>query len=120
VYRKTIVFPVSNMIIEVRGEMASKEENPCLIVFMGCLLLAVATLINGVVISLMWEWFVVPLGAASISWIHAIGLGILNTYLTTQPPMKDDEYDGGAILSYWFVRPVAALFAGYLVFLIMQ
>lgn len=29
----------------------------------------------GIGLSLMWGWFVVPLGVQPIGWVHAMGLG---------------------------------------------
>ena len=43
---------------------------------------AIATIgYAGFVLSLMWGWFVVPLGVETISWVHAIGLMVVISVL---------------------------------------
>lgn len=45
-------------------------------------ILAIAITLTAINISLMWQWFVVPLGAPKIGYAHAVGLGILLSYAT--------------------------------------
>jgi len=45
---------------------------------------AIAGLLNGWVIALCWQWFVVPLGVAPIGVFQAVGLDLTVTYVTSQ------------------------------------
>ena len=47
---------------------------------LGCitlLTLAFGVIVNGLAISLLWDWFIVPLGVRSITLVHGIGISIL-------------------------------------------
>ena len=45
------------------------------------ILLVAAVTWKGYVLSILWAWFVVPLGVAALSIPHAIGLAILGAFL---------------------------------------
>jgi len=42
----------------------------------------IATLLKGIALISLWNWFVVPLGVMPIGFWHALGLSSLITYLT--------------------------------------
>jgi hypothetical protein len=48
-------------------------------------------LLRGWVISIMWGWFVVPLGILPLSIVHATGLGVLITMLVLQKTSNSSE-----------------------------
>ena len=53
-----------------------------------------AAAVNGLVIKIMWGWFVTPLGLPALGYAQAIGLGFLARYLTWQqqtPDQNDDD-----------------------------
>ncbi len=58
--------------------------------FVGTVLALVA---RGWSLSLLWGWFVVPLGVAAIGFWHACGISALVTMLVFQKPPKDDDAD---------------------------
>lgn len=51
----------------------------------------------GFVASIMWGWFVVPLGAPAIGTAHAIGLMCIWALLST----KKSKSDGDSTGAYW-------------------
>lgn len=42
------------------------------------------TIFNGIVLSVLWFWFAVPLGVAPIETAHAVGIAVLVSLLTKQ------------------------------------
>lgn len=51
-------------------------------------------LLCGIVIMLMWNWFVVPLGLPAIGLIHALGLDMLVSFvITTSVPKITHFWD---------------------------
>ena len=56
------------------------------------LVVPVTALWSGYVLSVMWAWFIVPLGAVSIGVWHAFGISVLVDLLTfKQPQEKVDD-----------------------------
>ena len=47
-------------------------------------LVAVSTLWKGYVLSVLWVWFAVPLGAPAVGVIQAMGIALLVSFLTYQ------------------------------------
>jgi len=70
-----------------------KNASVGLVVILGIVGLLVALcLLNGFMLSYMWAWFIVPLGAPPIGVLHAIGIGILVSVLTSEAsPGGQDE-----------------------------
>lgn len=77
----------------------------------------IAPILNGLAISTLWGWFVVPvfyLPALNIPF--AIGLGLLISYMTnTANFYKDMEPEIGKYFSYLFIKPAAAIIFGFIV-----
>jgi hypothetical protein len=94
---------------------------------LGCLLFVLCVpfgiALQGFVLKMLWGWFIVPLGAPSISWAHAWDLAIIvsMTAKTAMPPDKDKFIleRGGIAIIVAVVSPLFALFAGYLASLLM-
>lgn len=60
-----------------------------------CILTLALTLLNGFCIATLWRWFVAPLGFPTLSFIHAIGLDFLITFIIPKdPPTKS--------LPFWY------------------
>lgn len=52
------------------------------------------TVLNGIVLEILWEWFVVPLDMPPISVAHAIGLSLVTRFATYVDDSKvKDERD---------------------------
>jgi hypothetical protein len=65
--------------------------------------------LNGFMLSYLWEWFVVPLGAPPIGLLHAIGIAVLVSMLTFEGGGRAG--DGEDALKLLFARLVAKLVA---------
>jgi hypothetical protein len=100
-----------------------------IIVLIGGLLLVAgmiggAYLLNGWAILMLWGWFVVPLGVVPIHMAWAIGLAVLMSMFGQAPPIakksdKGDEKTSSALMIL-FLRPLLAVFVGWLCHLAMQ
>jgi len=83
--------------------------------------IAAICVVNGWAISILWGWFLVPLGIPAISVPQAIGIAILTAmlfYHKNPTDNSDDEHKGakfaGEIIGYT-CRPFFALLAGLIV-----
>lgn len=66
-------------------------ENKTLALGCAVLFLSVpAALLRGWVLSLLWAWFVVPLGVPPITYLHAVGISLLASLLTHKNSPADD------------------------------
>ena len=71
-----------------------KNASVAAVVVIGLLgVVAGMAILNGFMLSYMWEWFVVPFGAPSIGILHSIGLAVLVSMLTYQGTPKAAEDD---------------------------
>lgn len=76
---------------------------------------ATQIIVSGIVITVLWDWFVTPLfGLPALSIPYAIGLSLITHYMTYQ-------YDGAESedkAKYWltmFLRPCLTIIVGYIV-----
>lgn len=85
-------------------------------------ILAASFLIDGFVLSILWNWFIprIFIGAPTLSILNAIGLAIVIGFLTRKY-QKPDSYNGKNLwpFLYLFVGPFIALFFGWIVHLFM-
>jgi len=70
--------------------------------------------ISGFVISIMWEWFVVPLGVKSIGIAHAIGLSSLVGLMTADTTRKSERRHTGEIILLRLLVWAIVLLVGYI------
>jgi hypothetical protein len=73
-----------------------------------------AALLEGWVLSVMWRWFIVPLGAPVISIPAAIGIALLAGMLTHQT-RNPDEVEWEHLLSSALIAPPFILLVGWVV-----
>ena len=90
------------------------------IVLVGFVLWAILVYyINGYTISAMWEWFVVPVfGVSTITILESIGLGMLIMFVCRnlpKQPKDDTTKDKINHFTMPIIRPLATLFAGWIV-----
>lgn len=66
------------------------------VLMLGILAFAVALVaLNGLMLSYLWQWFVVPLGVRAIGVPQAIGIAIIVSVLTyAGEPEKSENFDG--------------------------
>ena len=77
-------------------------------------LVVLEVLLTGFAFSVLWGWFVVPLGVAALGVAHAIGLGMVVRFLTHQDTASN-EGDFSTKITAAFLRPILALVFGYIV-----
>jgi len=73
----------------------------------------VVSVVNGFVLSYLWQWFVTPLGIPAIGLAHAIGLGMIIRYLTKSESNSENTI-GSAIVDA-FLGPFVMLGLGAIV-----
>lgn len=73
-----------------------------------------SVVLTGLVTSVLWGWFVVPLGVAAITVPHAIGIGMLVTFLTTNVSEERKTRDFGEALFIRLTMCAAAIGVGWL------
>ena len=99
--------------------MKNRDAGYIVIVLLAALPLA---LLKGLAISLLWGWFLVPLGVMPIGVVHGIGIASL-CMLIAPTDERSDEHDPDEALikalSKAVTRPLAALIIGFLVHLAM-
>lgn len=54
-----------------------KEEDDLVLLIVTITMVVLAIIMNGLYLSIAWEWFVVPLGVPAITKAHALGLMFL-------------------------------------------
>lgn len=70
---------------------------------------------RGYVLSVLWGWFAVPLGAPAVSIPIAIGCAILIGLFTPSGKGKAAPIDHGKVMFTGFLDPAFALGFGYIV-----
>ena len=69
--------------------------------------LYIANLILGMIaVKQLWFWFIVPFGLMELSYVHAYGIDLFITYLTT----KASDFDKGKNENMYRERAIASLF----------
>ncbi len=84
------------------------------------ILMPVAIIITGLLLSVFWGWFLVPIGLPAIGIAQALGVSLVVSIMTNHNvPFKDHELDVMQAISGLFVRPIMYLILGsiYVVFL---
>lgn len=77
-------------------------------------------LVEGLVAKQLWAWFIVPtFGLSALTVAQAIGIGLLWGLFTPSPDTDDDskttEQKWTSIFVKLFLKPLMALFAGWIV-----
>ncbi len=66
---------------------------------------------SGFVLSILWGWFLVPLGVPAIGTAHAIGIAVVMGMFHRNNAKRDDE--GFAYIGLALIGPLLALGVGY-------
>ncbi len=77
----------------------------------GAALIIALSLWRGFVLSYLWTWFLVPLGVPDIGIIHAIGISMIASFLTSQYINNKDADKWGSI-AFTTLVPFFALVFG--------
>ncbi len=84
---------------------------------LGLAILTPAIVLEGWIITLTWEWFVVPLGASAIGIAHAIGLNVLLSLFFHRYRKTPD--DAAAVVKHAYTAPLWFLAVGWVAHLVM-
>ena len=85
-------------------------------------LLIPGLLFSGLVIKLLWGWFIVPLGVIPISIIHAIGIDIVVSLIAPSTTKDTDNMSVSEFITYLIkviTKPLTYLLMGFIVKLFM-
>ena len=84
-------------------------------------LLVPSIIIRGLVFTILWGWFVVPLGIAAISIAHAIGLTSLIhfVFMSYAKEKHKNEHKLGFLVSRMLIVPFVVLFFAWIIHLFM-
>lgn len=86
-----------------------------LLAFIGFVLfVGLAAAWEGFALSVLWGWFIVPLGAPKITVPLAIGLALVVGMLAHQHA-KDDDREWSDLLAHAIVKPPLFLLMGWIV-----
>jgi hypothetical protein len=79
---------------------------------------AAYAVLRGWVLSILWGWFIVPLGFPALTIPAAIGLAIVISLLVPQDfsePSEEDKQHFGKVLRRFALQPFYALLGGWIV-----
>lgn len=78
--------------------------------------LALFAIYNAWVLSILWAWFIVPLGVKSLSIAHAYGLTLVTGLILSNRGIKENKNQDDWISSVitWLLIPLVALFFGWI------
>lgn len=79
------------------------------------LLYPFAAAYRGLVLTVLWGWFVVPaFGLPALGLVDAIGLSLIVGFLTNPAPKKGEDTDVGWSVAAAITVPTVALIFGFL------
>lgn len=85
-------------------------------------IIVLASITHGFVLSILWGWFLVPLGAPALGIAHTIGIALLTRYLTYHHNNCEKEKEENPIVkvvAQVFIHPMMVLFVGWIVHLFL-
>lgn len=82
------------------------------------LLTPLSIVVNGLLLSLFWGWFLVPLGFKQIGIAHALGVAVTVQMLTgagkIEEPDSKKKVQPGTVLFHMMFRPLVFLMFGFI------
>jgi len=87
------------------------------LVFGGIGIVIASSVLRGIVLVKLWQWFVVSsLGLPVLSIPVAIGISMIVSFLTTtRMPKEDDNFEPGKMLGIVVFYPLFVLFFGWII-----
>lgn len=78
--------------------------------------IALFAIYNAWVLSILWGWFIVPLGVKSLSIAHAYGFTLVTGLVLSNRGVKENknQEDWAVSVTTWLLIPLAALFFGWI------
>lgn len=95
-----------------------KKGSACLVLILVAIVtVIVGSITEGYVISMLWEWFIVPIGVSSISFLQGAGISLIFS-LFLMGLAKSESSDSvssllAVTISHVFIYPAIILFLGY-------
>ena len=86
---------------------------PVIILLGVVLLVAASAVLRGFVLSVLWGWFVVPLGVPDIGIAWSIGLAALISMITHQD-VKTEDRELGVAIGIAIATPLMCLLFGWI------
>ncbi len=83
----------------------------------GCIVgLALFCIYNAWVLTILWGWFIVPLGVKSLSIAHAYGFTLVTGLILSNRGVKEnkDKEDWTSSIIVWLLLPAVALLFGWI------
>ena len=83
----------------------------------GCIVgLALFCIYNAWVLTILWGWFIVPLGVKSLSIPHAYGFTLVTGLILSNRGVKEnkDKEDWTSSIIVWILLPAVALLFGWI------
>ncbi len=90
------------------------------LVLLGTLLGIAVT--HGFVLSVLWGWFLVPLGIPTLGIVQAMGFALVARYLTfhhTNCTKDEEENPASKLFARIFIHPLAILLVGWFIHLFL-
>jgi hypothetical protein len=99
--------------------MADNETEDVALAALRCigmlLVLLLLILLRSMVLTKLWDWFIVPLGVLPIGLAHAYGLALTATMFTDRYAAKSSDKETGVkVFAYGFAMPLLALGIGWI------
>lgn len=79
------------------------------------LVLAATSIWRGFVLSILWGWFLVPLGMPPLTVAYAIGVSLIVGFLTVRHSKEDEQPEYGKAMLRVTLVPAFALAFGWIV-----
>lgn len=93
---------------------ASSSDTAFAHILLGLLVLPITSIFTGFTLSILWGWFVVPLGVMALSIPQSLGISITIAFLTHQPHKSDDEVGFWATIAQGVIKCVLFLALGWI------
>uniref|UniRef100_A0A6M3M4S4 Uncharacterized protein n=1 Tax=viral metagenome TaxID=1070528 RepID=A0A6M3M4S4_9ZZZZ len=101
--------------------MTKEQKTGCWLALIALLISPITITLKGLVLTILWRWFVVPVtGLPALSIPMALGISLIAGYLTEQyikQPKDDDEDQVHSLIVgivKGFLSPAFALFFGWI------
>ena len=91
---------------QVRLNLKSKEEMSLALIIFTLLAFPFAVVIYGLLLKVLWGWFIVPLGVQAIGVAHALGLVLLFGFLRGAIKPDNTEPSWGYVIGHFFLKPL--------------
>lgn len=103
--------------------MAKESEDPgsgCGVILLGLAMVPVDYVFSGWALFSLWTWFMVPLGAVSFGFWHAVGLSILISFAKSRAPANERTVKDALNYQYaWCFACMVSVAMGKIVHLLM-